>query len=288
MLKHHLNLAINAYRWTSFDPEKRGKNAVASHSAELASDIETLETLEHVTPEQIEAYKKGYESRFVNLMQAKSRCLSSMITGPARFPVARNEKALNREHAVSTEFYEWREKRLKKLSKPPKEDISDIERYTRDLAVREARQTLMKETNAVFRKWLKSPDKVELTEEQAKAFPMWQPRWSKDTNFFPSFEMTNNNARIKDIRARLERLKANEAKDSKESTVEEMPGLRVVTNFKEDRIQLLFYEIPSKEVRGIVKKYRFNWSPTNKAWQRKLTLNAQCIMKDLISELKGA
>lgn len=134
---------------------------------------------------------------------------------------------------------------------------------------------------------MKDPSKVELTDEQAKAFPLWQPRWSKDTNFFQSFEMTNNNARIKDIRSRLERLKANEVKESKESTVEEMPGLKIVTNFKEDRIQLLFNGIPSKEVRTIVKKYRFNWSPTNKAWQRKLTFNAQCVMKELISELKG-
>lgn len=288
MLKHHLNLAVSAYRGTSFDPDKRGKSAVASHSAELASDIATLEELEHVTQEQIEAYKKGYESRFVKLMQAKSRCLSSMITGPARFPIARNQKALDREHAVSTEFYEWREYKLKKLSKPPKEDISEIERYERDLAFREARQTLMKETNATFRKWLKSPEKVELTEEQAKAFPLWQPRWSKDTNFFPSFELTNNNARIKDIRSRLERLKANQSKEAKQSEVEDLPGIKIVTNYNEDRIQILFEEIPSKEMRSIIKKYRFNWSPTNKAWQRKLTFNAQLATKQLITELKGA
>ena len=43
---------------------------------------------------------------------------------------------------------------------------------------------------------------------------------------------------------------------------------------RENRIQFIFPEKPAIEYRDILKKYSFKWSPTRKAWVRKLTQNA--------------
>lgn len=49
---------------------------------------------------------------------------------------------------------------------------------------------------------------------------------------------------------------------------------KVVYNFEEDRLQILFDKIPDTEMRTTLKRNAFKWSPRNQAWQRQLTVNA--------------
>ena len=52
-------------------------------------------------------------------------------------------------------------------------------------------------------------------------------------------------------------------------------GGKVVFNYAEDRLQILFDEVPDKEFRERMhREFRFNWSRRNMAWQRQLTDNA--------------
>ena len=55
-------------------------------------------------------------------------------------------------------------------------------------------------------------------------------------------------------------------------------------NFAEDRLQILFNEIPDKEFRTKMhNQYRFNWSRQFGAWQRQLTQNAECAAERLLN-----
>ena len=52
-------------------------------------------------------------------------------------------------------------------------------------------------------------------------------------------------------------------------------GGEIVRNAEENRLQILFDEIPDADTRDALKSNGFRWSPRNKAWQRQLTQNAE-------------
>ena len=59
--------------------------------------------------------------------------------------------------------------------------------------------------------------------------------------------------------------------------IREIPfdGGKVVYNFEEDRLQILFDKIPDTDMRTTLKRNAFKWAPRNQAWQRQLTRNAE-------------
>lgn len=112
-------LAERAYSNVSFSPEKRALSHVRENQAQLAAEIARIEAAGReygANPERIaevvERYKTGFIKRLTNWLGAKSRCISSMITGGSNFPVRRAEKANNSEHNRMLEFMEHYEKNL--------------------------------------------------------------------------------------------------------------------------------------------------------------------------------
>jgi len=85
----HYERAYRAYSGTSFSPEKRAKSVCEwydSIQTEFAGKTEALER---------------FEKLFTKQLAAKYRCVSSMIAGPANFPVARMQKYNEWEHKAS-------------------------------------------------------------------------------------------------------------------------------------------------------------------------------------------
>ena len=60
----------------------------------------------------------------------------------------------------------------------------------------------------------------------------------------------------------------------------------VIQNEELNRLQLKFDDIPSEEIRNMLKSNGFRWSPKNEAWQRQLTNNAIWATERLIKKLK--
>lgn len=92
---------------------------------------------------------------------------------------------------------------------------------------------------------------------------------------FASFELTSINNKIKALEKR-EKLTARkrEIADTIGNTEFTMGDVRVVKNFDENRIQIIF---PGKPDSGMISKLKgkgFRWSPKNTAWQRVLTNRA--------------
>jgi hypothetical protein len=104
---------IDAYRLTSFTPEKRADGDIAGYVADVMGFAEMLEP-HATTPDkvaeavaQVEKYRLRYIEWEYTLWASKSRTASPMITGPARFPVDRNRKALDAEMKKINAYLEW-------------------------------------------------------------------------------------------------------------------------------------------------------------------------------------
>ena len=63
-------------------------------------------------------------------------------------------------------------------------------------------------------------------------------------------------------------------------------GLKVVENTEAMRIQLIFDDKPSADVREVLKSNGFRWSPRYSAWQRHLNSNGKYAAKKVLEILK--
>ena len=82
---------------------------------------------------------------------------------------------------------------------------------------------------------------------------------------YESYQLSNNNANIRRVRQRIEHLKRHAA-----DVTTRLPfdGGEIVDNVEENRVQILFDEKPSYEVRAELKGYGFRWAPRFSAWQK--------------------
>ena len=106
MEKHkYYDQAYRAHSGTSFSPEKRA-----------ASECEYYDAMcKEFTELGKESAIEKFTDLFVKHLGAKARCYSSMITGSARFPVARMEKYNQWERNASDKLLDF----IDKIKKPP-------------------------------------------------------------------------------------------------------------------------------------------------------------------------
>jgi len=286
------NLAKDAHRGTSFVPEKRAKQEQQGYVNHLDDVVNTLsdfvtEDNQDAIIADLERYRDGYIKRQTALLSARSRCLSSMITGPSNFPVRRNQKANDVADRRLNELLEYSKNVLDKLKSkydpvaianaPISSDDPDaIEKLQAKLTKRVKRQEFMKAANRIVRRkaWpddkkVKELGKLRVGEKTAR-------RFIEDGQGFPRFQLSNNNANIKRIKERIASLEKKQAvADSlNENPVTEYPGnIRLIENYEENRVQIKFPGKPSVEVRDSLKRRGFRWSRSQGAWQRKLTAN---------------
>jgi exonuclease VII small subunit len=289
-LQHLEERAQRAYNWTSFSPEKRGTQLIKECSEELDGDIKELQDA-GADSETIASYKERYERFITAWIGAKSRCASTMITGGSNFNVRRAEKANRSERRHYEVFCEWRSRAIKSIirkSQPEKTYLSELDRYKSDLEGMKKNHELMKEGNKRIKQAKRTGENISgyLMEVFNIAPHMidWTMRFG--------FGLQNSNANIKRVEERIKEL------ESKQERLESSPeskyifeGGEVVYNYEIDRIQIFFNNRPTQEelteykARGL---NSFNWSPSNKAWQRKITGNATYAVKRLFPSIKKA
>jgi ribosomal protein L9 len=283
MLEQFKQQAIQAHYHTSFSPEKRGENMVQSYGEELEEDIKELEAA-GVDSETVTFYVTRYERNFSSWLGAKSRCISSMITGPSNFPVRRAQKANRSEENHYQLFRVWREKAKKAIIRkagPVKTFSSELDRYKAQLNDRERSQEYMKTINKYYKAFKKDPSSLETAKihSSAKEFIKgFVPKYSFEPLPYARYQMTNNLANIKRIKERIAEL---EKKEQLSTSVGErefpFEGGVVVLNHSIDRVQIKHDQKPSREVIQKMKEAGFKWAPSNVAWQRHL--NSQGIYK---------
>lgn len=289
ILNHLEEKAKRAHYWTSFSPERRGEQMIKDYSEELSADLEELRS-KNVNDENIDDYKARYESLFSSYLHAKSGTFSAMITGPANFNTRRHAKANRSEERHYEIFREWRERAKKAIIRkmqPAKTFVTELERYRQELDGMKQRHELMKEANKRIKQAHKTGEDLTgfliNTMKVAPHMVDWSMKFG--------FGLQNNNASIKRVEQRIKELEAKEQKRNEEPQKNyKFDGGEVVINYEADRIQIFFNQRPSSQELAEWKNKglnSFNWSPSVKAWQRKITPNAiwatRRIFKDKLS-----
>lgn len=264
------------FSWSSFDPEKRA----AEQDLYLAARIQRIDEAAAKFGSPVDVVEALVE-RHVRVTQiywaAQSRCASSAVAGPARFPVARNQKALDRARKVDNEVglhVSAAIKRLERLAYPhglpgdpiranDPEAVAKLEAKLKGL--QECHEMALAGNKAIrahgdeagpFLKELGFDDN-DVKHALSKNYGGYH--WG--------FFVANSRANIARTAERLEQLKKSLAKETK---VVEIDGVVIVENVEMQRVQLKFPGKPAPEVIKLLKGRGFRWAPSVGAWQRNL------------------
>lgn len=281
----------------SFREYKKGSET-AEYRAQVDKVYKIVDDLPDNLKEKGAAMADRYARRLAEWYNKQFRiemmCPSVMISGGSNFPVRKKEKqnaAQDRHYQLYNEIQNIPEK-IKALLRGQNiiksSDADAIEQLQAKLEKAEKLQIEMKAVNAYYRKHKTLKGYKDYTDEKAAQLDAAIQNSMYGVPF-PPYKLTNNNAKIKNTKARitqLERLK-NQAETAAEQPTDEYNTdlFKVVENAEIMRIQLFFEDKPDADTRAVLKSHGFKWSPTNTAWQRQLTDNAKRAVKKVIDEL---
>lgn len=165
------------------------------------------------------------------------------------------------------------------------DDPEAVQKLKAELADLNAAQERMKAANKAIRAGKTEAEKVanllNIGFTEALAIQAIKPDFCGRVGF-PSYALSNNNANIRRIEQRIKDLEAR-----RQAEAVEVAG--VGYTYKEDpdenRVMFVFDGKPAVEVRDVLKRHAFKWSPTRDAWVRQLTGSgkwaADCVRKAL-------
>lgn len=278
------SLACRAFHGTSFSPEDRARLHIYMYEKTLQDDLKLIPS-----QEEKEKYTEKFREWVRALFDKHSRILSAMITGPARFSTARNEKAHNAYSKALEDFENWRSRAIKAINKriedgKPAEQKqqeewenlkADIDWNIKscvdiDNGAPYHRQAF---TNSIYGKIerLAGNGKSELVMRAIEYVKQVQDENTAGLKK-PLFTNRHKIWQLKDVCEKsIQKRKEEHDKGNDEIKFE---GGVIVKNREEDRLQILFNEKPDAETISRLKHNGFRWSPRFKAWQRQLTTNA--------------
>ncbi|MCD9015215.1 DUF3560 domain-containing protein [Parachryseolinea silvisoli] len=167
------------------------------------------------------------------------------------------------------------------------DDPQAIEKLKAKLEAMESYQAVMKACNAIIRnKKLSHEDKLGKLREHNIQDGLAQQLLNGDfcgRLGFPTYKLTNNNANMTTVRKRIKALEATASLEAKEQW---FGDIRIFTNTAENRLQIFFPGKPEEDVRKRLKRHGFVWSPSQQAWQRKLSSNAFFSARLLLDAIK--
>lgn len=276
-------MAVNACRMISMDPERMGKHICIECSEDLNEFLAKI-------PEEMRAeYEAKYLQKWREWLAALSRCYSVLVTGPARFNNRRHEKMNDYERAAKQRLKDWSEKVVKRINRQERlTGWQEVERLQSKLDTLTELQEKMKAVNKIVRNSklseIEQHEELEAIGLSARTINevMAEPQYSFLKKGFQTYQLSNNLAKIKATQAAIERHKAMAEAEDKEI---KFNGGRVVVCNSDERMRFYFDEIPSVEVRNLMKRNAFKWSPKNGAWQRQLTANCKFDTKRILAEL---
>lgn len=153
------------------------------------------------------------------------------------------------------------------------DDPQAVAKLEAKLSKLEEAQETMKAVNAYYRKHKTLDGCPHLTPEQIdKLKADMAQSWHLDKSRpYQSFVLSNNNAEIRRIRARIEQVRQHE---DTQFAGWEFDGGRVEANKADNRLQIFFDGKPDEGTRDELKANGFRWAPSVGAWQRQLNMNA--------------
>ena len=212
-----------------------------------------------------------------------ARVPSILVAGGSNFPVGKKEK---QNQAADANMAEWRQIQslLSKIRGVGKGGISaDDPEVLQKLKIKLARleqdQENMKAVNAYYRKHKTLEGCPQLTREEIEGLKASMARdWRPDPKPYESFVLSNNNAVIRQTRARIEELTRRAETEYQGWAFE---GGTVKMDKAANRLRVFFDEKPDRDVCTTMRYCGFKWAPSVGAWQRQLNDNAIRAAKQL-------
>ena len=281
------DLAIQAFYSTSHSPEVRAQQYIRDYESQLLKDLEGIEQ------EYQEEYISKYRDWVRELFSKHSRILSAMITGLARFPTRRNEKANSAYDTAFQKFNEWRENFKKRTLKRMEAKRTPEERA--DIEWQGIKQDIFRTASTILGIDLKKPEyrgysrtcfvtnlasrmetlakngKVEMLRRASDYIKSLNAQFKENGG---KEIFTSRHKFWKFVEEAEAKQKAQEERSNMENVEIEFDGGTVVKNFAEERLQILFDSKPDRSTIDNLKKNGFRWSPSNMAWQRFLNANS--------------
>lgn len=279
-----VSLARAAHAGTSMVPEERAEQERAGYAATLTADFEVLSRIagdddakRAVLAREFARYRTGYRARSVARLSALSRCMSTMVTGPSNFPTRRNSKRNDSADKRTTELIEYRERALTAIRRELQPELRPImsgdsdalERLRAELATLERLQTTMAAANKVIRTNAKRGAEaqvaalLELGIGGTAAAELLRPDYMGRVGF-ADYQLKNNGANIRRIRARLEQVTVAHATPETEQIGERA---RLVDCPADNRVRLFFDSKPDVHTIYRLKRGGFRWAPSLGCWQ---------------------
>lgn len=236
-------------------------------------------------------YNKKYADYLNAYYRNEAKCPSVLVCGAGNFPVSKKNKQNARRDSLMVEYnnlreYSHRISNLLQFDAPIKSSDADaIERLQDKLADLEAEQKKMKAINSYYRKNKTCVGCDYLDDEKAQKID--EALLSDNCWYdvpYPPFKLQNNNATIRNTKARLEKLKAVKEQGTQET---ENEFFKVIENTELMRLQLVFEGKPDETTRNILKSNGFKWAPSQQAWQRQLTDASKYALKRVLNELQA-
>lgn len=272
-----------AYSGTSWNPENRAQTERDDYAATLAEDYAMLaaQADKGGTRDKLEAefarYRAGYRKRMLAHLHSSARCVSWFIAGPSNFPAARMNKRADIASRRLNDLIEFRARALAAIKRTLRPDLAPIyasdenalERLEAKIHSAEVLQGRMKLANATIRKHAKAGAQSQVAALLELGYSLSQAQKLLEPDFcdrigFPDYLLTNNNANIRRMKARVETIAVNKAAapieaEGENARFEDCPA--------DNRVRLFFLGKPPVEVRTRLKQCGFRWSPTIGAWQ---------------------
>lgn len=297
-------IAYSAHRNTSFSPDERAKSEQNEYAAHVNGvyakllEIATTDAMRAVLDAGIIEYKERYLVMLCKYLNARSRTASTMITGGANFPVARNRKRLDIAHKRLEELLEWREKAQASLIKRinaarTDEQIVDDEWAGIERALNHSLETIHKidTSNALYSRalivnnmvariaTLANSGKVELVQRAFDVVSEYNA-----THLKPAVTARHAFWNLLET-AQAERAKREAAKTQESASIT-VGAVQIVDNIAIDRIQIVLPGKPDADTHKALKGAGWNFSYKNGAWQRKRTNAAIASAKQIVSAIK--
>lgn len=227
---------------------------------------------------RLEVFKEFLEKSYNEYLNIDSNFVPVTVAGPANYNYKKYnqiaERLANKENEIIekiNKFYKNTENMIKEQI--PIEDI--IEKY------RNGYNEPISSDDPKAKEKLEA--KLEYLENKHQKYKDYnkKARQNGEQQLAP-YVLANSNQNIKNVKDRLLQL-------------EKMNNLNIPNYYfengevcfdKEDnRVKIYFDEKPNEEVRSKLKSHAFKWSPTNMAWQRKLTPDAIYMTKQLFKDI---
>lgn len=249
----------------SFSDYKAG-SATAAYNAAVASVRTTADEVRGRIPEEyrreLDKLVNRYAVKLADWTNRKNRadasCPSWFITGAANYPHKKHERQMRRLDSLFKEYDQIKalEERIRNFAyeikhRPIKAgDVNAADKLRAKVEELTALQNQMKQANA---------------EARRRGEPAPHAAW----------ELSNNRQNLKRYADRLEALERAKAVPTEQTEEIGVEGFRIVRNTDIMRLQFLFDSKPDERIRTLLKSNGFKWAPSQMAWQRQLTANAE-------------